>query len=41
MDELMSDDLALLREYAGNHSEQASAALVSRDIIGGRVGLDG
>ena len=29
---MMSDDMALVRDYARNHSEEAFAALVSRHI---------
>src|SRR5581483_1584398 len=32
MDKMMTDDMALLREYAQRHSEAAFAALVSRHI---------
>ena len=32
MDEMPNDDLALLREYARNNSEEAFAALVSRHV---------
>jgi len=32
MDEMLNDDMALLRDYARNNSEQAFAALVSRHV---------
>ena len=32
MGKMMTDDMALLREYAQNHSEEAFASLVSRHI---------